>query len=131
MAESGWIRPLYPRNQMTSSDKPDEIEALPVSLEKRFSIESVLGKGAYGAVYLAKDRELGRKVAIKTLLPNRSHGESLERFHREAKIASQLNNPHLVQVFDFGTTPEQLEFIIYEFIDGKSCLLYTSPSPRD
>ncbi len=65
----------------------------------RFTVISELGKGAQGAVYLAHDPQLDRKVAIKTLRPGASQTEILLR---EARIVSKLQHPNIVPLYDAG-----------------------------
>src|SRR4030095_3579139 len=84
----------------------------------RYEIRSKIGKGGMGEVYLAVDTELDRTVAIK-ILPAAvaSDQERLQRFIQEAKAASALNHPHILTIYEIGTT-ENTRFIATEFIDG-------------
>jgi len=69
----------------------------------RFEILSLLGEGAMGKVYLARDPALGREVAIKTIRLGSAFGpEATARFEREARAAGSLNHPNVVTVFEFG-----------------------------
>ncbi|HEY0482020.1 MAG TPA: hypothetical protein VGD37_31090, partial [Kofleriaceae bacterium] len=62
-----------------------------------------LGEGGMGAVYVAEHTLLGRKAAIKVLLPALSASdEILQRFFNEARAVTQIADPGIVQVFDFG-----------------------------
>ena len=84
----------------------------------RYILERQLGKGAMGAVYLARDTELGRNVALKipTFAPDEE--EYRERFYREARAAAVLSHANLCQVFDIGEHDGRL-FITMTFIDGQ------------
>lgn len=83
-------------------------------------------------VYLARDRFLGRQVAVKVLHPSLS-GDSrfLARFRREAEAAGALNHPHIVSVYDVGHD-DDVHYIIMEYVDGldlKELLLQNGPLP--
>lgn len=90
----------------------------------RFEIEGVLGRGAMGVVYLARDPVIGRKVALKTLVLPEGADEAEEfriRFLREAQAAGILNHPGIVTVYDAGVDEATgLSYIAMEFVEGKS-----------
>lgn len=83
-----------------------------------FWIIALLGKGGMGEVYLASDKQLDRKVALK-LLPAglTDNKDRLRRFIQEAKAASSLNHPNIITIHEIGQT-EGAHFIATEFIDG-------------
>jgi serine/threonine protein kinase len=85
----------------------------------RFEILSLLGAGGMGEVYLAKDAQLGRRVALK-LLPQEftSQADRLRRFEREARAASALNHPNIITIHDIGEA-EGIHFIATEYIEGE------------
>src|ERR1700719_552211 len=83
-----------------------------------YQVISMLGAGGMGEVYLAQDMHLGRKVAIKLLLPELTHDErDLRRFEHEAQAASALNHPNILTIYEFGQA-EGLRFIVSEYIEG-------------
>src|SRR6267143_956043 len=86
----------------------------------RYEIRSKIGAGGMGEVYLALDTELDRTVAIK-ILPEAiaSDQQRLQRFIQEAKAASALNHPHILTIYEIGTTGTS-RFIATEFIDGET-----------
>jgi len=84
-------------------------------------IRSVAGTGAMGCVYRAWQRGIDRDVAVKILHRELSGNLPLvQRFHREAKIASKLQHPHVVEVYLAGQLPDGALYIAMEFLDGMS-----------
>src|SRR5262249_26613115 len=80
-------------------------------------ITSLLGKGGMGEVYRALDTRLNRPVAIKFLSGDLADANARRRFQREAQMASSLNHPHIVTVYDVGEHGGQ-QYIVTEFVDG-------------
>ncbi len=88
------------------------------TLGGRYRIERKIGRGGMGTVYAAHHLALGRKVALKVIA--RQHvtdARQLERFRREARVASQLRHPNIVEVIDLGSAQGQ-EYIAMEFLEG-------------
>ena len=84
----------------------------------RYEIRSKIGEGGMGEVYLAQDRKLDRKVALKILPANlAANHERMRRFTREARAAAALNHPHIAHIYEIGES-DDLHFIAMEFIDG-------------
>ena len=85
-----------------------------------YVILDAIGVGGMGEVYLAKDSRLGRTVALKVLSEDiASDKRRMQRFRQEAKIASSLNQPNILTIFEFGEI-EGLTFLATEFIDGET-----------
>jgi serine/threonine protein kinase/Tfp pilus assembly protein PilF len=84
-----------------------------------YHILEELGKGAMGAVYLAEDTSLARRVAIKFADQARDDQEFRARFQREARLAASLNHRNIATVYDFGETEDGLLFLVMELVQGK------------
>jgi serine/threonine protein kinase len=79
-----------------------------------------LGEGGMGVVYVAEHALLGRRAAIKVLLPEFSaNKEIVQRFFNEAKATTQIADPGIVQVFDFGYHTDGSAFIVMELLEGE------------
>ncbi len=87
----------------------------------RYRVESILGEGGFGVVYLAHDEQLQRRVAIK--VPHRqyvSDSTVAEGYLAEARTLASLDHPNIVPVHDIGTTPEFPFFIVSKYIEGQT-----------
>jgi serine/threonine-protein kinase len=85
-----------------------------------YDLLEVLGRGGMGEVWRARQRSLGREVAVKILPPKQSKDkESIARFEKEATALASLNHPHIVQIIDRGTTGEHYYFVM-EYVHGLS-----------
>lgn len=90
-------------------------------LNGRYEIIRQLGRGGMGEVYLANDTKINRNVSLKILLSDvASNKERLRRFHQEAKAISALNHPHIMTIYEFDKTADEIQFIVGEFIDGRT-----------
>ncbi len=86
----------------------------------RYIVEAALGQGGMGSVYRARDRVLGRTVALKQLFPELvANRELAQRFEQEARVLAQLAHPHIVQIFDLVVEPSGM-WMAMELIDGGS-----------
>jgi len=89
-------------------------------LDNRYEIISRLGSGGMADVYLARDTQLGRQVAIKVLYKRYARDdEFVARFRREAQAAAGLNHPHIVSIYDRGEADDSY-YIAMEYLEGKS-----------
>ena len=83
-----------------------------------YTIKGLIGEGTMANVYLAEHRHLKRIVAIKRLKIQSQRDETIERFDREARLASQLSHPNIITVLDHGRAPDGSFFYAMEFIRG-------------
>jgi len=96
----------------------DKAGALVGKVIGHYRIESLIGIGGMGEVYLARDERLGRKAALKLLPDSLTTDETqLSRFKNEARSASALNHPNILTVYEIGTEGNR-QFIATEFIEG-------------
>ena len=103
---------------------------LPATLG-RYRVDSEIGRGSMGAVYLGRDPQIGRQVAIKTLALSREFegdklAEARARFFREAETAGRLQHPDIVTIFDAGEA-QDLAWIAMEYIKGEDLQRHTAP----
>jgi eukaryotic-like serine/threonine-protein kinase len=95
----------------------------PAEIAGRYQVMQRLGAGAFGTVYKAKDKILGRVLAIKTIrlegmaAQGASLDELLDRFKREAQVSAQLKHANIVTIYDIGDA-DGLSYLAMEFIDG-------------
>jgi CheY-like chemotaxis protein/tRNA A-37 threonylcarbamoyl transferase component Bud32 len=101
-------------------------------LRQRYAIEREIDRGAAGGIWVARDLQLGRQVAVKLVHQDRlESAEARAYFEREARTLAQLKSPNVVQVFDYGVDEHQ-PFIVMELLDGEnleSRLQRRSPRP--
>ena len=85
-----------------------------------YDIQKELGRGGMAIVYKAVQESLGRDVALKVLPQGMTHDRKmLERFHREARSAAQLNHPHIVTIFDEGEL-NGVHYMAMEYLEGRN-----------
>ncbi len=110
-------------------DKPFEMD---LSLQVgKYEVQKLLGKGATGTVYLAKDTFSGREVALKTIEPEVFRDPEFgavyrQQFLNEASLAGKLRHPHIVAILD-AVMQEHSGYIAMEFVQGHDLLRHTRP----
>ena len=85
-----------------------------------YRIEGLLGTGSMGVVYRAEQLALGRKVAFKVIGESADDETTRARFRREARAASQLGHPNVVQIYDFGQIEGGQPYLAMELLHGRS-----------
>jgi serine/threonine protein kinase len=98
-----------------------QVLQLPVVLDNRYRLEELRGGGGMAKVYKATDQRFERTVAVKIINPELRHDPEFDaRFQREARIVSQLSDPHIVVVHDFGIDAQHGPYLVMEYLQGQT-----------
>ena len=132
MADQGKIEPEVRGDEQRSPSSPEsESESIGQTtpdvnglvgevIANRYRVLEKLGEGGMGTVYLAEHTAIGKKLAIKVLLQDYARKEDLkERFLQEAKAAAMIGHENIVDITDFGHTPNGSVFFAMEFLQGE------------
>lgn len=102
-------------------ESADDDPYLGLVIAEKYRVEALIGVGAMGRVYKARQTTLNKPFAVKILAPHLMNDEtSAARFAAEAHNCASLNHPNVVSVVDYGRTNEGVTFIVMEFIEGRS-----------
>lgn len=102
------------------ADKPAPYE-LGSTLGGKYRLERMLGQGGMGAVYEAVNLDIGRRVAVKVLLDQFANDpDILARFRTEARAATAIGHPGIVEIIDLGATPNGGAFLVMELLEGET-----------
>jgi hypothetical protein len=108
---------LCPLDGNALEDLPDEL--IGQTIAGRYRVEEKIGAGGMGTVYRASAEVGGGHVAIKFLAPELAEDPlQRQRFLREARAANRIEHPHIIEITDFGETPEGLAYLVMEHLDG-------------
>jgi serine/threonine-protein kinase len=90
-------------------------------LGERFLVQDLIGQGGSGTIYRAEHVTLRRRVAIKVLHTELSRDDlAVERFRREATTVAEIDNEHIVEIHDFGRTPDGRLYLAMELLEGET-----------
>ncbi len=90
------------------------------TLDDRYLIEGVIGRGGMGVVYRARQQNMDKDMAIKMLYSHKvSEPEAIKRFHREAKTVTAVRHHHIINLYDFGMYQNQ-PYLVMDYLEGKS-----------
>jgi serine/threonine protein kinase len=104
---------------LTDSQGGQSTAVLGTVVGGRYYVRRLIGEGGMGRVYEAEHIDIGRRCALKILHPAYSQTPDLvERLRREARAASKIAHPNVVDVTDSGTTPDGAFFFVMEFLEG-------------
>jgi serine/threonine protein kinase len=87
---------------------------------ERYKLVRVIGQGGMGAVFLAEHIVIGKSIAVKVLSPEYSQNPGdVQRFLQEARAASLVRHDHIVDISDFGYTPQGQAYLVMEYLEGE------------
>ncbi len=110
-----------PAGQAAAEESRRAKAALEAALGTEYEIRHELGTGSVARVFLARDRQLGRLVAIKMLLPGPAEDETTrKRFEREARASASLQHPSVVDVYRYGRLPDDTPYLVMRFVKGRT-----------
>src|SRR3954454_19579490 len=84
----------------------------------KYSLEREIGRGGMGAIWIALDTQLRRRVALKLMRSEMTSASSRGRFEREAMAVARIQNPHVIQIYDYGID-EESPYIVMELLEGE------------
>ena len=101
-----------------------------MTIEGKYRVDALIGRGGMGAVYRARDLRLDRDVAVKVVRGELvASPEARDRFQREAQLAARLQHPAIVTVFDYGTLPDGAAYLVMEYVRGEDLRARLSKGP--
>ena len=125
-----WMKRTHGSTESSKTEAEKKANGVPQRLG-RYMIEKRIGRGAMGAVYLAKDPRINRPVALKVIpiekeFEDEELKEARQRFYREAESAGRLTHPNIITVYDAGED-KGLAYIAMEYVPGIPLRDFTDP----
>ncbi len=117
-----WAHSLHPFSEPSDATPiTDPTQLIGRTVEGKYRIDALIGRGGMGAVFRAENTRIGKQVAIKVLLKGYEKGSDQERrFLREARVAGSIGHPNIVEVFDLGHLDDGAPFQIMELLEGQT-----------
>ena len=113
-----WKHSLHPEAE---GEAPEPADLVGRTIDGKYRIDALLGKGGMGAVFRAENTRIGKPVAIKILVRAYERGsESERRFSREARIVGSLGHPNIVEIFDLGALEDGAPYQVMELLEGRT-----------
>lgn len=101
----------------------------------RYKVTGRIGQGGMGAVYEATHTLIGKRVAVKVLLDKYAYKDQVvARLEQEARLASSIGHENIIDITDFGQTPDGRTFVVMEYLEGQSlaeCVSKDGPLPEE
>jgi serine/threonine-protein kinase len=112
--------PGVPQGAVATPSGQVNLDLVDTVLADRYRVVKKLGEGGMGSVYLAEHTTINKRLAIKVLSPEFSHKQDLvDRFLQEARAASMIDQENVVEITDFGSTPNGSVFFVMEYLQGE------------
>ncbi len=107
-------------SQMAGLSSGSDVVNVGDVLDERYQLVEIIGRGGCGVVFRALDQNLQRDVAVKVLsAEGLSQDNTFSRFEQESQILRRLHSPNTVYFYDYGMTPQQVPYIVMEYVVGK------------